>query len=224
MSSLNAFEQIYLRRAKNPLKWQDAAIPLRDAASVIASKFAQAWEDLQAPEPQTTRHHEAGDTLRMLPVHNMLMGYALENLLKGLLVAQGHRPVELIPPKKLEKAKHKAGDRLQLSKEFKTHNIRELAVRAGVDLSPKELEVLGRVSATIVAARYPISTEVERPDSPEAFGRTSWSKDPEILSSLCERVDKKLVETCLQNGAKAIEVPPPPGSPEAHCKTVYCWP
>lgn len=80
----------------------------------------------------------------------LLAGYALENCLKGLIVAQ--------VPGRIR------GDKL--SEDVKGHDLCKLAETGGVSLSPDERELLELISRHIVWGKYPVPTQLEKMPSP----------------------------------------------------------
>ena len=117
--------------ADEPLTWMLKADSLSDAFEVlIADDERKAAENAQGRRVQSVAY--------------MLAGFAIENLLKGRMVAAG---------------KHRSD-----SGEFKlkTHNLRQLAVDAGYSLNDEENRLLERIQEfTVWTARYPVPINPE---------------------------------------------------------------
>jgi hypothetical protein len=73
----------------------------------------------------------------------MLDGFAAENLLKGLLLAQGANPEQ--------------GGRLD--QQLRTHNLTALCTRAGITLNRDEEELLERTKRMMELGRYPVGAD-----------------------------------------------------------------
>ena len=78
----------------------------------------------------------------------LLYGLAAENLVKGILVANGTVPVE---------SDKKSGS-LKLSESVKGHDLQRLFNTAGVPLAKHDEDVLTNLSWTVQAGKYPVGT------------------------------------------------------------------
>lgn len=94
---------------------------------------------------------------RYIPVFRMLMGFAIENLIKGILIAEGSEPVIR---------------NRRLNPDFARHGLRDYARKIkGLRLSRIELRVLADLEPYVLwAGRYPI------PTTPRRWIRMSHSK------------------------------------------------
>lgn len=124
--------------AEQPFRWVLKGDELRRAASLL---WAAIDEDMTAPS--------LGNSPSFWMVQSqwlMLEAFALENILKASLAAYGHKPWTADG---------------KLTKTFKSHQLVELADRAGVDLSAEEREVCSLATqASTVFGRYPFGVTV----------------------------------------------------------------
>ena len=107
-----------------------------------ADSLSDAFEILIADDERKATENAQGSTVQS--VAYMLSGFAIENLLKGHMVASG---------------KHRGN-----SGEFKlkTHDLRQLAVDAGHSLNEEENRLLERIQEfTVWTARYPVPINPE---------------------------------------------------------------
>ena len=135
-------EWSYRVAGENPVAWQNSAQDLLDGAMAVKAKvypFSNAMHSLARVEA-------------------MLLGMALECLLKGIYIRQ-HR-VWADPTK--EHALVKDGKYVRV-KDAGDHQLLQLADAAGVTVSLAERSILIRLTDFIVyAGRYPIPLKVER--------------------------------------------------------------
>ncbi len=84
-------------------------------------------------------------------------GLAAENLIKGLLIAQGVIPVK--------PAKGKAGKTgaLKLSEEIKTHDLKAMFKKARLTLTEEEKDVLKKLTWAVKTAKHPVGTRAFNP-------------------------------------------------------------
>ena len=126
---------------EHPAVWQVSAKHLLDAAMAVKAKV-QPFDNAMDP---------------LARVEAMLLGMALECLLKGMCIKR-HR-VWADPTK--EHALVKDGKYVRV-KGAGDHNLLDLAAAAGVTVSPSERSILARLKDFIVyAGRYPISKQVK---------------------------------------------------------------
>jgi hypothetical protein len=93
----------------------------------------------------------------------MLSGMALENLLKSYMFRQGQP----------------AASGGKLERTLRTHNLTELAARAGFTVTSEEEDLLARLTAFIVwAGRYPLATSsaAHAPFSPSGTAQGTFPK------------------------------------------------
>jgi hypothetical protein len=124
-----------------PASWLEYGEELRDAAEIL---WVQEKNGLKIDATLNARHELLNDrTVSSISKSYMLLaGFALENVIKGLLIA-------------CEPTYITSGS---LGNELKTHDITELATRiAGIELSKNERSLCKSVSAAIPYwGRYPI--------------------------------------------------------------------
>jgi hypothetical protein len=156
------------RVADSPASWFLTAWKLKRTADEID------WlDDNHQPRQWPTAHDQ--EKAFLWPVYRMLMGLTFENLLKGLLIAQG-RP---------------ASTDGRLAKGFKTHDIATLLSyldASAVPISPEERKVLLDLQDYVVwLGRYPMSRIAEHQD----IG-THGSDDHAIEQRLWQRLSDHL--------------------------------
>lgn len=136
-------QEDFTRAASLPLMWQLTARQLVFAANVLR----------EIHETDDTDDASYASSVPIL----LLYGFALENLLKGLLVAQGFPAV--VPDAK------SAGPKL--NEEIMGHDLAALFRKAGLAQSEGDNEVLTRLSWVIRAGKYPVGTKP-----------LAWPRDP----------------------------------------------
>jgi len=152
-------QQMY-RAAQKAGNWLLSGERLRDAAEIILKhELAQEVPYFRAHEAATheavalaySGTNEAGQAeIRCLPPNyppaQVLYAYAIENVLKGLIVANDATVI----------------DENKLSRKLKSHDLIELAKTAGVQVHAEEQSVLAALSdLSIWAGRYPVALRKE---------------------------------------------------------------
>ena len=168
--SRDAFmREAFVTRIRDPRVWYAKGWTLKRLADHVC------WLDKEG-RVRTQDHPLGGDLYFMIPTYMMLLGYAFENMFKGLLVAFGREPVD---------------ERERLTSTFKTHRLTRLAGHLCeiVDVNEEEQEFLGRLEKTVRwAGRYPGPLEAEEMDlighgnADVRIGEELWNK----LESLME--------------------------------------
>lgn len=152
---------------RNPLAWRHAAEDLLEGANAIKEKVL-----------------DLGDGIHSLAaVQAMLLGYAIENLLKGIWIKAGNSMT--------------ADGRLNRVPSVGDHDLRGLAKAAGVTLSHDEEAVLGKLTAFVkFAGRYPIATTWEQ-IKPVRIGKNPV-ESPKFVSKedldVADRLANRLME------------------------------
>jgi len=125
-------------------KWIDKANSLLDSATLLETKVTEFWE--------SWRRHLQDDSIRIksdkyLSIYFMLTSYAIENLLKSLIVR-----------KKREQLKNELNNRQELPKILKSHNLVKLAQEAEFPIkSQLQEDILRRLTRCVIwSGRYPI--------------------------------------------------------------------
>lgn len=135
------FEQI----GDMPAMWQWSARELVCAANVLYQRFiATTLADEEGLRPVQEGGKVIPDRFytSLTPVM-LLYGYAIENLIKGLLIAKG------IPVTSGGK----------LNKQLQKHSLKDLFQLAAVSISPEDESLLERLKVTIESGKYPIPTK-----------------------------------------------------------------
>ncbi len=120
---------------KNPGTWWLSSSRLKEAADTLRDTC---W-------PKEKKHHDlktATANFRLGPVYMLLMGMAIENALKAIIVAQDDQCIQ-------EKG---------LSKNFAKHGLKVLWSKAGLNKYRQNDRLLDRLESFIVTfGRYPVS-------------------------------------------------------------------
>jgi hypothetical protein len=131
---------------QNPVNWAYMAWALHKTASLID------WE----------RNRVSGDW-RYVPIYQMLIGFSLENLLKGILIAEGQG----VDTKKLNHGLRKYADQVK-----------------GLKITESEKQNLARLEPYIKwAGRYPMP---KSPDGLVPIGHSKHLHDDEL--ALCQKL------------------------------------
>jgi hypothetical protein len=128
-SGSNEFDpKTFFVESSEPENWLSMAIALQHAASNLD------W----------TKQRDFSDW-RYIPIYRMLMAFSIENLLKGILIVEGHEAIE--------------GDRL--SHRLKNHGLRQYADKlSGVTITKSEKSLLDELQHYLMwAGRYPMPTK-----------------------------------------------------------------
>ncbi|WP_234686099.1 hypothetical protein [Bradyrhizobium monzae] len=187
MSDLKKFKEDTFRAAQNPACWLLSAERLRDGAeAILVQEQAFEIEYLRAHEAATkeamaiaySEGNEAGIAdiearVPNYPAAQLLYGYALENLLKGIRVA---RDPSLITSGKL-------------NGKLKSHDLVELAKAASFTLHTQEIPVAAALSKLSTwAGRYPVALfEAEFASTPNADELLDYGSRHPIVKAMYSR-------------------------------------
>lgn len=161
--TMTSDEEEFQRTARIPLIWQITARQLVAAANRLRTGHEEAKQQLSFYASR-------------MPIL-LLLGLAAENLVKGLLVAQGTLPA----------IADKRNGSLKLNDEIKSHNLVALCKKAGLALDGTDQDVLNNLSWTVEAGKYPVGTRPAiNPDdrSPVWLELTNLDRACQILNRL----------------------------------------
>jgi len=182
--------KLLFKAAQQPAAWLRSAEHLRDAAEIILKhelpaeiSYSQAHKIAEEEAAAVSVHDGTGvaeikAVAPNYPPAQLLYAYAIENVLKGLIVSK--RP-DLIQDDKLDD-------------ELKNHDLNELAEKAEVTVDERDerpvLEALSKLS--IWAGRYPAALNQPdfSPPNPNALLR--YGSDHPIMRTFFERAYKEL--------------------------------
>jgi hypothetical protein len=145
----------YMQRASNKKNWIDKGDDPLQAASLLKPHVERFYQSAkketeivsELPDGKSTKTPAIREGV--IEVCMLLFGCAFENLLKGAFVRQltrGQKENRILKPK--------------LPKQLKTHDVLSLAEKLGLDLNRLEINLLKRLTETIVwRGRYPIPIE-----------------------------------------------------------------
>ena len=164
---------------RNPLAWEASARNLIDAANAVKAKvidFSPMMHSLEA-------------------VQAMLVGYALECLLKGMWIK--NNKAWLDEHKEFSLTKDGKYQRIPGTND---HQLIQLADAANVELSADERALLGRLTAFILyAGRYPIATTPEQmlakktPAGAVVSPKFISREELELAEQLCSRLSQEVL-------------------------------
>jgi hypothetical protein len=121
--------------------WRHTATKLRRAAELVWAGSEAAWKQLQADPLGYLEKNAWGPDIHLYEQYFLLMGFALENALKGILVAQGRSAEEAIKG---------------------SHKLTGLVATCGIELSEDELRLLDNVEVFAVwKGRYQTPRKLE---------------------------------------------------------------
>ena len=124
------------RKGQTPIFWQVQARSLLCAANVLRERAGEISDNRTAEPPEA----EDPPHLRLMPVF-LLYGYALENLVKGLLVARG------------EDATWSG----TLNKDLRSHSLTALFRVGQVRTTSEDRQILEDLRDAIESEKYPIA-------------------------------------------------------------------
>jgi hypothetical protein len=160
----------FRRRAGMPWLWQMQAHVLIASANVLWKRYRQ--RSVRVIGRRSARFY-AGD-LQPWPAM-MIDGFAMENLLKALLLAQGVQATQ--------------GSRLEQT--LRTHNLTALCTRAGIVLNQGEEELLERIKRMMELGRYPVGADAAM----DVALRLALPQDRNTMTGLLQRVDDQFKQT-----------------------------
>jgi hypothetical protein len=184
-----SIRRAYARSVASFQSWQRTSAHLFHAATRIEAEVLSSWNAYFAPKPYKSFEQRREDVMGM-QLHDtylMLVGYALENLLKAAIVKSDTRKIF-----------DQTIARGVLPKELNQHKLHELSLLAKVRLSSEQRETIERVSVNVVwAGRYPVPTkaEVEQPVPQTYPFATSYSRafslqDIQIIKDIAEHISE----------------------------------
>ena len=184
----NEFTKLVFKAGQQPASWLRSAGHLRDAAEVILKhelpaeiKYSQAREiaDEEATAVSVrdgVGHADIKAIAPNYPPAQLLYAYAIENVLKGLIVFKRPGLIQ----------EH------ELHGELKTHDLNKLAEKAKVTVEEDERLVLEALSQlSIWAGRYPIALEPSL-DTPNPNALLDYGSAHPIMRTFFERAYKEL--------------------------------
>jgi hypothetical protein len=163
------------RTGQNPVAWQVVARAHLLSANVLIERLRAEGQGKDDWNLQ----------LRLMPVF-LLLGYALENLVKGLLVARGETATWA--------GSFDEGRSASLDKNLKHHCLPEFFRIASVKTSARERRLLEDLRDAIESEKYPVGV---RPRSrSRTLGLDPWS-DIGSAFELFARMEQSLRQICL---------------------------
>lgn len=191
-TDLKQFEKDMFKAAQRPVAWLLSAERLRDAAETILRHEAE--KDIpyfrahaDAVQQATAEAYSEGQNAGVAEIRAMapnyppaqlLYAYAIENVLKGLIVANRPRLIE----------------ERELNGELKSHDLLKLADKASFAVHVQEKPVLQALSKLSVwAGRYPVArSRKEYVGTPNADEMLDYGSAHPVMKSFFERARKEL--------------------------------
>jgi hypothetical protein len=129
--------------ARSPVSWLVSAEDLKACAEIIGDRFVSYF--VRRLPQGAVEHTEGVQTISFGPIFQMLAGYSIEALVKGICVA---REPEVV--------------RGKLPAWLTTHNVEGLLHRAKVELTDGDRSFVQRLNTAVVwSGRYPIPKRVD---------------------------------------------------------------
>ena len=192
----------------DPKVWVSAADDLLLAASIIRPHVELYWKNIfDRLQPGADRTPPDWTNSRLIGALSLLVAYALENLLKALIVKRDDGGIATPLAKKYHaRAKKRRGkqrvdakaDDFGLPPDLAKHDLNELANLAVVTLDRFEADLLERLTQAVVwSGRYRI------PRGANAYaskGTTTTSSDFEIADRVILRIRHAIVEFAPEKG------------------------
>ncbi len=172
-------EQQWDHLAAEPLAWHESAWVLKDCATIIGKLFVADLMSKTPPEGKTTIGLQP---ISFGPVFQMLAGYALEDLLKAIIVARDPGIVK---------------DKGQWDKFTSGHNLVAMCKIAGIPLEEPSRGFLDRLTEAMKwVGRYPVSRRRDE------MKRSKHSKSTDLDSFLrfYDRLYQALLEARKPKG------------------------
>jgi hypothetical protein len=161
-------EQQWDHLAWTPIAWHESGCLLKECAEIIGQRF---MEGLRSKASET----RGVNPISFGPVFQMLAGYAIESLLKGILVA---REPNLVKDGKLSG---------QLAS---GHNLEGLFQRAGIKLTEPTQKFIRRLAGAVQSGRYPVTKTANKMER----WKESSSTDLDRFLELHERLRTRLLD------------------------------
>lgn len=191
-ADLKQFEKDMFKAAQRPVAWLLSAERLRDAAEIILRHevekeipYFRAHADAvhQATAEAYSEGHDTGVSeiqavAPNYPPAQLLYAYAIENVLKGLIIASRPRLIE----------------ERELNGELKSHDLLKLADKASFAVHVQEKPILLALSKlSIWAGRYPVArSRKEYVGTPNADELLDYGSAHPVMRAFFERARKEL--------------------------------
>ena len=162
-------EAHFLRRATQPIAWQEAALHMLASANYLL-------EAEIGPLPESFPGHWSWTSSGSVQPKLLLYGAAVENLLKAIRVAQG------VP----------AVTGSSLNGDLATHELKRYADEAGLNPGKAESQLLRQLQDVLEAGKYPVAKKPGRNVNAWTF---DYPKDISAIWALLDRLDATLRAT-----------------------------
>ncbi|MFC1498958.1 hypothetical protein ACFLS1_10895 [Verrucomicrobiota bacterium] len=143
----SAITLTYKNKLLNPLLWKETSVDLLDSAKLFEQNINEYWKSNSKQKYK-----------KYLKTYMMLVAYALENLFKGIIVADN-------------RDSFMAGIESKFPEDLKSHKLLDLAEKAGLSTDDNDKDYLGRLSRMSVwEGRYPVPLNADNLPGKNASG------------------------------------------------------
>jgi hypothetical protein len=183
-------KQNFARTVSDPESWVSIASQLIYAASKFEADIASLWQPILKPDKPGVTDFSAYeiDALHLQDTYLMLLGFAIENILKAGIV------------KKNATSFHESAlSHARLPSELVNHNLTRLAELACSDLAPDDIRLLKKLETNLRwAGRYPVPLQPELVQSGTRL-KNQISTSARFFNSSDISNTKQLVSRLLDN-------------------------
>jgi len=165
--------------ARSPVNWLISAEDLKACAALVGQRFVDYFA--RRLPPGTSENTEGVPAASFGPVFQMLAGYSIEALVKGICVAR--EPDVIVEGK--------------LPEWLTTHNLEALLLRANVQLDDADQRFLRRLHVSVVwSGRYPVPKSAGQVQKFSSSGdlaafRRVYNKLVPVLQDEMRRADQR---------------------------------
>lgn len=174
-----------MNNGKDPYFWRESAVTALKSAQLLFTEYDlarkrvnEATRKLNAGQAALIQREDAISEKQIYPAL-MMMGFAIENALKGIIVADDTTLV--------------SSDRVE--KNLKTHNLRNLAETADITLDDAEAGLLEMLEYYVTwSGRYPIPLSDQAYQKFYAGRKLKFPMDFELSVSIFNKIDAVLTQ------------------------------
>lgn len=136
-------ESYYLRNLLDSQEWFEVAGGLVETAKELEPKIYEFWEAAKVSNGKDLRPIPSN---RVIGAYFMLMAFAIENLLKGIIIKSNYTELA-----------REAKEKNKIPSDINSHDLRNLAIKANISINADEEEMLLRLKDNLIwRGRYPV--------------------------------------------------------------------
>jgi len=176
----SAYKSGYIAELLNSHSWFKMAESLISAGELLEPMILETWEKLRQ-----VHHTESDDigNIRYLGTYFMLMAYAIENILKGMIIFNNRigfrqylKRTGNLPPR------------------LKSHKLYNLAIRARIEIDEAEEDLLRRMTRSARwKGRYPVPLDYDELMGQE-YSNGTFRNDSVFMSADIEKVKNFIIK------------------------------